>query len=49
MARAPHRWVTLRLTHPTQTSATGIEFDTHTLRLIAEANGAVKVAVSKLQ
>jgi hypothetical protein len=28
---------------------TGIEFDTHTLRVIAEASGAVKVAVSKLQ
>ena len=27
---------------------TGIEFDTKTLRVIAEANGTVKVAVSQL-
>jgi hypothetical protein len=27
---------------------TGIEFDAHTLRVIAEANGAVKVAVTQL-
>jgi hypothetical protein len=27
---------------------TGIEFDSHTLRLIAEANGTAKVAVSDL-
>jgi hypothetical protein len=27
---------------------TGIEFDARTLRLIAEANGAVKVAVTRL-
>ena len=27
---------------------TGIEFDANTLRVIAEANGAVKVAVTQL-